>query len=383
MKHCTSVLYILIFVVSTSAFAGGLNCALSGPTDIVNGSDPDGAWFPHNLGSKLQIRDSFREFGTELKIPRATYKDWRGKEFKSKNMVYAAPYLSLAERLDEKTVCGVDVYSEGLGASFEKIAFGKDSETLLAVTYLQPYLSRQLTDRWSVGAGPVIGWSKLIWNGPFDVNRIPTPLSVKVGVSGSGIGWQAGTMYWLTDRLAVGANYTSPLVTEMSGHCQATLWPLRIRDRINTKFKFPDHLNLTVGYQPTKDWLLVGEASYYGYSRNSLNKVAIDFDKLLIRKPVNLHWGDVYRFNLGVSRKIGSHWTVGGGVGYLSKAVGRTADFMTPDANGFTVAGRVKYSSESFDLTASVARGYGENHGQGKDIAIELWVVSLAGTIRF
>lgn len=385
MKRLLALYILMIFCVflATPAWAGALNCSLSGSTDIVNGSDPEGPWFPHNLGSKLQIRGKFLEVGTETKIPRATYRDWRGKKFESKQMVYAASYLSFAERLDEKTVYGLDIYSEGLGASFEKISFGMDSQTLLAITYLQPYLSRQLTDRWSVGAGPVIGYSKLTWNGPLDFNRVPTPLRVKLGASGGGIGFQIGTMYQLTDSLAVGVNYISPLTASLSGHCQSSFWPLSIRDRVKTEFKFPDHLDLTVGYQPAKDWLIVGQVSRIGYSHNSFDRIGIKFDQLMIKKSVKLNWDDVYRFNVGVSHKFGSHWTVGGGCGYLTKAVGQTADFMTPDANGFTVAGRIKYSSQDFDLTCALARGYGKNNSCGKEMTIELWVISLTGTIKF
>jgi long-subunit fatty acid transport protein len=381
-------LIVLLAALSVASWslAGGLNrSAATGPTDIGNGSDPSGPWFPHNLGSKIQLREPYLvEVGAELMIPKFTYRDFRGQKFTSKNVAHPMPYFSFAERLNEKLVVGVDVSTDyGLGASFKDIAFGMDSRTLVSGTYVKPYFSLQLTDRLSVGVGPVLCLGMLTWNGPFDINRHPTPIRVGTDGWGVGSGYQVGAMYQATDELAFGVNYLSPVTVDLEGCCRATLGLIHYHDDVKAKFQFPDRFDFSVGYQPQEDWLIVGQVSYFGYSRNSLGEVPIVFQSILYTKPVKTNWQDNIAIYLGASHKLDEHWTIGGGIGYMSKAIDGTADFMTPDVIGFDVAGRVKYSYQNFDLTAALSRGWGENHSHGRDITADIYTVSLAGTWRF
>lgn len=320
MKKLVALLAVLS--VSSMSWAGGLNRAAAiGPTDIGNGSDPSGPWFPHNLGSKIQLREPYSvEVGAELMIPKFTYRDFRGKKFVSKDVAHPMPYFSFTERLNEKLVVGVDVSTDyGLGASFKDIAFGMDSRTLVSGTYVKPYFSLKLTDRLSIGAGPVLCLGMLTWNGPFDINRHPTPIRVGTNGWGIGAGYQVGAMYRATDKLAFGVNYLSPIETKLKGRCSAGLLGFKIRDDVDLSFQFPEKLDFSVGYQPREDWLVVAQATYFGYSKNSLNQALIDFDKLPITKSVSLNWQDNVAIHLGASHILNDKWTVGGGVTYMSR----------------------------------------------------------------
>jgi hypothetical protein len=67
----------------------------------------------------------------------------------------------------------------------------------------------------------------------------------------------------------------------------------------------------------------------------------------------------------------------------MSKAVSKTADFMTPDVVGFSVATRVSYSFNDLDLLLAVSRGWGKNNSRGKEISADVWTISLAGSWKF
>ncbi|MFA6594417.1 MAG: outer membrane protein transport protein [Candidatus Buchananbacteria bacterium] len=375
---------ILLFLAIPQTAYGGFDRVAAIGTDIGNGSDPRGPWFPHNLGSKIQLRNFHElEAGVEVMIPKFTYKDWRGREFKSKNVAHTLPYLSFAERINEDMVWGVDISTDkGNGASFKKIAYDMDSRTLVSGTYIKPYLSFGLTDRLSVGAGPVIVMGMETWTGPFDFRRTPLPIRVDLQAMGFGVGWQVGAMYRLTDRLAFGVNYVSPVTVDLNGDCRINLGPIHLKDKVESKFQFADRLDLSAGYQPARDWLVVGQASWFGYSKNSLHQETVLFDKLPITKSVQLNWQDNYALYLGASRVI-NHWTIGGGVGYMGKAIDKTADFMTPDVAGFSMAGRIKYSYNDFDLTIALSRGWGKNNSYGKEITADVWTVSITGKVKF
>ncbi len=380
------LLVVLCVLFQVSAMAGGLNrIAGIGTTDVGIGSDPDGIWFPHNLGSKLQLSEKYLiEVGAELMVPKFTYRDWRGKKFTSKSrIVHPLPIVSFAHRIDEDTVWGIDIHANyGLGASFKDIWYGMDSESLVAGVYIKPFLSRQLTDRLSVGAGPVIVVGMMDWFGPLDINRASLPVRVGLKAKGLGYGFQVGAMYQATDKLAFGLNYLSPVKTELDGRCTVSALGLKIRDSVDLDFKFPDRLDFTVGYQPRADWLFTAQASYFGYSRNTLDSIKVNFDRLLITKPVKLEWKDNYAIYFGVG-KIINQWTIGLGAGYMTAAVNETMDFLTPDVPGFDVAGRVKYAGEDFSITASVSYGWGESNSNNKKVTAEILTFGLSGSYRF
>jgi len=379
--------FCMIFIFCQSALAGGLSrVAATGTTDIGLGSDPSGIWFPHNLGSKLQLRgDHLLEVGTEVMIPKFTYEDWRGKKLTSKDMVHVLPAVSYTQRIDDSTVWGVDIHTNyGMGASFENIWYGMDSQTLVSGTYIKPFIAKQLTDRLSIGAGPVIAMGMMTWVGPFDINRIPLPVRVNLRAIGFGYGFQVGAMYRATDKLAFGANYLSPVTVDLEGHCTASVLGLNIRDHVDLQFRFPEKIDFSVGYQPCEDWLLVAQATYFGYSRNSLNRALVDFDKLPIVKPVNLNWQDNIAIHLGVSHMFSEKLTAGGGVTYMSKAITKTADYMTPDVDGWALGGRIKYSpTDNFSLITSLSYGWGSNEVDGREMSTEIWTVGLSGSWKF
>lgn len=384
MKKILLAIFILV-TISQPSEAGGLNrTAAIGSSDVCNGSDPNGLWFPHNLGSKVQLRQQYAlEIGAEIMAPKFTYKDWRGRKFESKEVIHALPYLSFSERLSDDLVWGVDISTDyGLGASFGRIAYGLDSETLVSGTYIKPYLSLKLSDRLAIGVGPVAVICMEKWKGPLDINRISLPIGADLQAMGFGVGFQIGGMYWLTDRLAIGINYTSPVTVGLEGDCRINLGPISFKDEVKSEFQFPERLDFSVGCEPAEDWLIVGQVSYWGYSKNSLRREVISFDKLGIEKSVRLNWKDNYAVYAGLSHAFG-HWTVGAGVGYMSQAINETADFMTPDLDGYCWAARAEYSSSCFSFNTAISRGWGENHSHGKEITADIWTVSVSGTIKF
>lgn len=373
---------------SMSAWAGGL-CIVgpTGTTDVANGSDPWDIWFPHNLGSKLQLKgESALKFGAVLMAPRFKYEDRRGRTLNSKKgVVHLLPSVSYAEWLDDYTVWGVDVDTHyGMGASFADVKYGMDSETLVSGTYTKLYLSHQFSEQWSAGIGPTLVMGMMDWYGPLDIARRPLPVRVGLEAIGFGVGWQVGVMYQPNERFAIGLNYLSPVTTHLEGRCTVGALGLSVRDAVDLEFRFPEKVDLSLGYQPNGDWLIVAQASYFGYSQNTLDQVKVDFDKLMITKPVNLGWQDNLALSLGISHHLNDRWTVGGGVTYMTKAIGKTADFMTPDMAGWAVATRVKYSpNHKFSVIASVTYGWGENEQSGRKMSVDIVNVGVSAGWTF
>ncbi len=380
-------LVVLLAVVMTAfvAQSEGLNrCAATGCTDICTGSDPEGSIFPHNLGSKIQIRSRFVEMGSEVVIPKFTYKKALGRTYRSKPVAHFLPGLEFAQPMGDDMVGGLKVVTHyGMGAKFPAIYYGMESETLLSGTYLKPYLAKRLTDRLSIGGSIFAVWAQELWDAPFDVGRVPLPIDTHTEADGWGFGWEAGLFYEATPKLSLGLSYMSAARCQLSGETKIYLGPFGIKDKIKTEFKFPDKLGLQVGYRPAEDWLIVADCAFTGYSSNSINPI-ISFQNLGINKGLKLKWQDSVRFDLGVSRRLSEHWTVGGGVGWASKAIpDATIDNLTPDVEGKCAGFRLKYSTEKAALTFAISKGWGSNKAGLREVSAEVWTLGINGTVRF
>ncbi len=376
----------LLLMLAPLAHAGALtHPAAVGTDDVLFGGDSDGIWVVGNLGNRRQLPDqTVINIGPEVMVPKFRLTNRLEREWTSKDVAHPLPSLFFATRIDEYTVAGVDIHTPyGLGAAFPAIHYGMDTKTLVAGTYIEPFVTRRLTDELSLGLGFDLVLGQLSWDAPFDINRTPLPIMTKTDMYGVGGGLSLGMWWQPSDIFGCGLNYSSKVEVDLKGRTQILTPFGRIRDKTEGRFEFPDKLDFAFGYSPAEDWLVTGDFSFVGYSKLD-NDFRLEFDKLMITKPVRLAWQDHIVAHVGVSRRIADHWLVGGGVGYMGQSIpDSTVDMLTPDVEGLCAGARVVYKAENFDLTASVTKSWGENDiPQGK-IEADIWVVGLSGTLKF
>lgn len=379
-----NLVVLTVMVLCSSAFGGALTRSAGiGPSNVGNGSDPDGPWISENLAFKLQIPEDSLEVGMEVMVPKFKLTFPSGRTLESKNMIHPLPWLDYVHRLDDDTVIGLNISTQnGIGASFEKPMFGKDSSTLLCGTYAKLYIAQELSDEVSMAVAAIGVQSMLKWHGPLDIGRRYLPVNTDTRADGFGLGYQIDFRWQPRENLAFGLSYMSSVKCDLEGRTEI-LSPFQARDRISTEFRFPDQLALSAAWKPSDDWLVVTGVNYHGYSDSSSDSVDIKFDKWLFTKPVQLNWRDIMTAYLGVSHSMG-HWTIGGGVAYMSQSVpDETVDFMTPDVTGYSVAGRIGYHGKSVDLTASYSHGWGSSMADAVKVEATVHTIALAGTIRF
>ncbi len=368
------------------AHAGALtHPAAVGADDVLFGGDPDGIWVAGNLGARLQLRgQTVVNVGAEVMVPKFGYTNRFGRKFESKRVAHPLPSIFFATRLDEDTVAGVDIHTPyGLGASFPAINYGMDTKTLVAGTYIEPFVTRRLTDELSLGIGFDLVFGQLSWDAPFDVNRVPLPIMTKTDMYGVGAGLSLGLWWQPSDRFGCGLNYRSKVEVDLKGRTQILTPFGRFRDHTKGEFEFPDKLDFAFGYSPAEDWLITGDFSFVGYSKAD-NDFRLEFDRLGFTKPVRLAWQDHVMAHVGISRKLGKHWLVGGGFGYMGQSIpDSTVDMLTPDAEGICVGGRIGYRTDDFKLTASVTKSWGENDTPRGKIEADILIFGLSGELKF
>ena len=385
MKMSLAGLYILIAICLSSpiAHAGALTrVGGEGTVDIGIGPPLYGNPFPHHLAGKVMDPERC-EFGTEFMVPKFTY-EVGGKKWTSKNMVHALPILSLSKRLNDDLVVGVDVNTDfGIGASFEYIAFGQDTQTLVAGTYIKPYAAFQVTDRLSVGVSLYALWCQLHWDAPFDIGRNYLPIKTETSAMGYGGGYAVGAMYQF-DRLFLSLNYTSSAKADLDGRTNILFGPLVIRDSIDSQFQFPNRVDFAAGYHFSEKLFVAADISWFGYSKSSLDEVAINFHRLGFSKAVDLNWRDHIVTHVGVGYQLTPNLEIGGGVGYMTKSIpDKTADFLTPDIEGYSAGVRVKYEKRNWSVSGSVTKAWGENEARGAKLGVDVTTLAFGGTIKF
>lgn len=386
-KFFTMTAIIAVAILSAvSAHAGALtHPAAFGTDDVLFGGDPDGIWVAGNLGNRLRLRgQTVVNVGAEVMVPKFSYTNRFGRKFESKRVAHPLPSIFFATRLDEDTVAGVDIHTPyGLGAAFPVINWGMDTKTLVAGTYVESFVTRSLTDELLLGIGFDLVFGQLSWDAPFDIDRTPLPIMTKTDMYGVGAGLSLGLWWQPSDRFGCGFNYRSKVEVDLKGRTQILTPFGRIRDKTEGQFQFPDKLDFAFGWSPAEDWLVTGDFSFVGYSKLD-NAFRLEFDRLMITKPVNLGWQDHIVTHVGVSHRINDHWLVGGGVGYMGQSIpDSTVDMLTPDVEGFCAGVRAVYRADGFNLTASVTKSWGENETPRGKIEADILIFGLSGELKF
>jgi len=387
MNKFFTIVAIVIFAVLSAvpAYAGALtHPAAIGTDDVIFGGNPDGIWVAGNLGNRLQLSgQTVLDIGAEVMVPKFKFINRLGREWTSKNVAHPLPSIFFATRLDEDTVAGVDIHTlYGLGAAFPAINYGMATKSLVAGTYIEPFVTRRLADELSLGIGFDLVFGQLSWDAPFDINRASLPIMTKTDMYGVGAGLSLGLWWQVSDSFGCGFNYRSKVEVDLKGRTQILTPFGRIRDKTEGWFEFPDKLDFAFGWSPAENWLITGDFSFVGYSKLG-NDFRLEFDKL-VTKPVRLAWQDHIVTHVGISRRVNDHWLIGGGVGYMGQSIpDSTVDMLTPDVEGFCVGARVIYQAKNFNLTASITKSWGENDIPRGKIEADIWVVGLSGTLKF
>ena len=365
---------VVFFVFTAEARAGGLNPP--GESDGT-GLGNSGQWFKRNIASPIQMdfgdSNFYFEAGANIVFPKLKIKKTNGDEMVSKNKAYTLPVVDFAYHKDADTVLGLKVFVPfGVGSAFSDVApMGFDTDSIMTGTYVEPYVARRVTDKLTLGLGVPFVVPMLTWKEPFDINRFELPIDTdtRASAKGVGVGAEIGALYEFNDRLAIGIDYLSPIECDLKGRTEI-LYPISLRQEIETMIGFPDRLALSVGWKPEcfgGNLLWVTSISQTGYSHNTPRNVTVDFINLgHIKKPVFTDMQDVIEVQTSFSYKMNENWSAGLGLSWMERSFPpATTNYATPDGTGEAIAVALEYrpkkhQNSSFKFGWSLAKGEGE-----------------------
>jgi len=234
----------------------------------------------------------------------------------------------------------------------------------LQAIYIQALASVKISDRLSVGGGPIYVNGSVNFNR--NLNRTLSDIDgnrANVTVDASGVhawGWSLGAMYNPTDKLRIGANYRSEIIVEaengdadFNNIPNSPLTPFK-DTRFDASLPLPAELSIGASYEISEKWLIA-----FDYNRafwDVYKSLDIDFQDPAIpdsKNPRNYKDANTYRF--GAQYIANEMFTLRAGY-YFDESPVQSGYFApeTPrnDAHGFT-AGLSVNITDNLSIDAS------------------------------
>ena len=254
--------------------------------------------------------------------------------------VFWLPHFQLACPLPAGFTFGLGAYVEcGLGSEYDLNwpLVNSSQETTVESLTVNPNLSYEITDRWSVGAG-----FRLFY---FDFEQYsqPMPGLVYHRLKGDNRfrdwGWQAGTRYRLLDNLSVGVIYKSMINVNVDGKSQMDGAVNRWVDA-QTDIDMPESIAGGFNWDVTDDWHFGSAFTWTKWSSFS----QLNFKLGGAVTPVRLNWVDTYRIAVAPSWDFADDWTWMASYAYETDCTGDQDSTMLPCADRHMVTTGLKWN---------------------------------------
>jgi len=369
------VLLLAVFIFATAVtYAGGYRVSLQGNKSlamghtgvaVINSSElafynPAGLVF---LENKISIAAG--GFGVFSNV---SYQNETTGDFAETDSPTGTPfYLYASYQATDWLALGLAVYTPyGSSVSYEDDWAGSHlvNNIDLAAIYIQPTISLKLSDKLSLGGGPIYVTGSVNFNR--NLNRTLTDLDgnrAEVTVDATGVnawGWVASAMFRPTDKLTIGATYRSEIILDAEGGeadfqniPNSALTPFQ-DTTFDASLPLPAEMTVGLSYEFCDKWLFA-----FDFNRtfwDVYESLDIDFADESIpdsKNPRNYKNASTYRF--GLQYDATSAFTLRAGYYFDESPV--QEGFFSPetprnDSHGYT-AGLTYNLGERFQIDAS------------------------------
>lgn len=224
------ILALLLFS-TMFAYAGGYRVSLQGGRALAMGhtgvaiiDNAEAAFF--NPSGLVFLQNKW-EFAGGVSFVSSKIK-WQNEETgqyaSTKNPVSTPMYIYSNYQINDRISVGLSVFTPyGSVVEYDKDWAGSHLVNLidLSAFYLQPHFSYKISDKLSVGAGPIMAIGGVEFNK--NLNRTLTDFDgnrSNVTIEASGViefGWHASATYLPMDGLVLGASYRSEMIMKVDG----------------------------------------------------------------------------------------------------------------------------------------------------------------------
>ncbi|GEA59267.1 long-chain fatty acid transporter [Vibrio comitans NBRC 102076] len=212
-----------------------------------------------------------------------------------------------AHQVSEKVHLGLALGAAG-GSSLE---YGDDwagaralDSITLNVIVLNPSLSYQINEQWSVGGGVQFSWAA------FEQTMSLTNLGKKVVAAKDtdwAYGYNLGVMYRHSDDLDFGLSYRSKSEHSFDAELKGT------NQSISTDIDVPEIVDFSTRYGFSEDLNLLASVQFHRWSIWDETVLNLGYGEGV---AIERDWDDVWKFAIGADYKLNSDWRLKAGFSY-------------------------------------------------------------------
>ncbi|MFV1951181.1 MAG: OmpP1/FadL family transporter [Nitrospinota bacterium] len=261
--------------------------------------DPSAIFY--NPAGISQLEGTEVYVGTTIIAPVVEYSaDPGSRSSDEEDNIFFPSYFYVTHRVNNKLTTGFGVFSPfGLVAEWPDDWEGRyiSTRSEIKTFFLNPVISYQITSSISVAAGFDYVYSDLEMK-----KKIEFPDGeVKMDGTGSGIGYNLGLLYHITDTANFGITYRSAVDIDYDGNADFTL---NILDgAITSNIKLPPRLTVGIATTTIKDWIFTFDIAWTGWS--TIDELVVDFEKNAPpTETTPLRWNDVFSYHFGMEYQL-------------------------------------------------------------------------------
>ena len=289
--------------------------------------------------------------------------------------VVAVPSFYAVRKMSDSLWAGLGFNTPfGLGTNYDEKCRGRyqATQTFLLVYNLNPSLGWRIDDRWSVGGGVDVQYSRGVFSEMIDfgsigaasgLGTVPQQDDGKVRIGGTAwaVGFDLGTLWKPAAHTKIGLAFHSKTVHDVSGSAHFRVpadaqaltgnGALFRNTNADAPLPMPASLSLSADQGVSRGLALLADVTWTQWS--ALRRITIDFDnpnQPRIAQP--FEWRDVWRWSVGARWRAGEKLTVRAGAAYEQSPVpDRTREPRVPEANHEWVSAGLTYAASArFDV---------------------------------
>lgn len=331
------VLLLSLLLWGGPVFAGGLSTQGQGSRALGMGGAftavaDDGSAIYYNPAGIGQIDGTLIEAGAALIYPEIKYKMPDGATQKSTKSAFG-PTFFITHRITERFSAGLGIYTP-----YARVAEFSDDpahgflsqRSKMLRTDLSMVIAYKISDNFSLGGGPVIGYSQIDQSIPAG-----PALRIKDKMDGVGYGGIIGLLWKVNDFLKAGVTYRTRMSVDHDGERIMAAGGAETKSDARSEVRYPASLGLGIALAPSDNVTISMDADWYEWSY--MDQVTVKTDawpdsvcELNSRNSWDVRIGGEYRLREG--------WSLRAGYAYIQGAFPNSNIIPSkPDADGHEI----------------------------------------------
>ncbi|MGR5358915.1 OmpP1/FadL family transporter [Vibrio chagasii] len=315
-KTFTYSLAATAIFTSLNAFASGLflqeavvaNAGTTGAGDGVYTRSAAAMWTnPATMSHMGESKTTINTMAFDLEMK---YQDNGDKQDGKAHSVMPSFGAFHAHQVTDKLHLGIALGAVG-GSSLD---YGSEwaghlllQDITLTAMQVNPSLSYQLNEQWSIGAGVQLSWAALQQSSSLFTAKQDTDWAY---------GYNLGVMYTPTDKLKLGASYRSKLEHEFNNDVNVFTGGQR---SLSTGIDVPEIIDASLSYAFNSQLDLLASVQFHRWSQWDSTVLDLGTNQnggVPINQTLERDWDDVWKFAVGADYQLNSDWRLKAGFSY-------------------------------------------------------------------